>query len=53
MTESCYCDFEPWAFYSAKILTAKKLHCCSECESGIHPGEKYERTAGVFGQNIS
>lgn len=48
MNEYCYCDFEPFTFYRAKNITAKKQHRCTECRSAIQPGEKYERASGKF-----
>jgi len=44
----CY-DSEGPTLLEEKYITARKLHTCCECGSEISPGEKYQRTKGLWG----
>jgi hypothetical protein len=39
-------DCEPCEFFEIIIRTARKFHRCSECDTGINKGEKYQRCYG-------
>ena len=45
----CSCDYDMPSVYSTTIHAARKKFRCEECRREIAPGEKYERTFGVWG----
>lgn len=44
----CYCDYEMPTVHNVSTPTAKKAHKCEECRSTIQPGDKYERSEGLW-----
>jgi hypothetical protein len=49
----CYCDYEQPTFSSVTKPRARKLHRCEECGGKIKPGERYERSSGMWDGSIS
>lgn len=45
-------DYDPWEFYSLKIVRAKKCWRCYECSREIRIGERYEYIAGKYSHGI-
>ena len=52
MTYDCSCDYEPWTFYHAKRVKARKPHVCDECQREIASGERYETASGLWDGNL-
>ena len=50
---SCDYDFEYPEFYNSKIVTARKIHFCTECGYKIKEGQKYENASGKWDGRIS
>jgi hypothetical protein len=52
MMEACRVEVDPFAdggeFYNTKVVTARKIHVCDECDGKIQPGQKYEQASGVY-----
>jgi hypothetical protein len=46
MQIDCHCDYEPWDFYSNRVVKARKQHKCYECRMPIVPGDRYEYVTG-------
>lgn len=48
----CACIYvectNPPEFYNSRIVTAKKIHKCGECNKDINPGSKYEYVVGTW-----
>lgn len=47
---ACACGWggsEPY-FIRQRIVTARKLHWCVECNESIEPGDRYELTNGMW-----
>lgn len=50
----CWCDYEPAQIYEQHIIkSARAKHACAECGRSILPGERYERTFGMWENQIS
>lgn len=45
---SCYCDYDPAAFYIATIRTARRPYRCEDCGGRILPGDKYEHVSAKW-----
>ena len=45
--DACYCDYDAPRWYRSKIVKARKVHKCYECQCRIKPGERYERAVGM------
>jgi hypothetical protein len=43
----CYCESSP-SFWNTSDPIARKEHQCCECGTTIRPGQKYERTSGLW-----
>jgi hypothetical protein len=50
--EFCSCDYEPFDWYDAKCVKARKEHRCCECSQPIKPGEVYERAVAKYDGRI-
>ncbi len=49
MTAYCYCDPDARAeTLTETVHTARIRHVCSECRGWIEPGERYEKTWGIW-----
>ncbi len=44
----CFSGTVPAKFCEQNTVTARKPHPCCECRLPIRPGERYERTVGVW-----
>ncbi|MBK1633766.1 hypothetical protein CKO31_24105 [Thiohalocapsa halophila] len=48
MTDACICPYDPPSLYRQSRPLARIEHRCAECDSTIHPGERYERVFGIW-----
>lgn len=48
----CSCDYDMPTIHRDSIHRARKSYHCEECHRTIQPGERYERTFGVWSGDV-